>query len=838
MSHTTKLNLTIQPSPCKLDELKLSEDVDTTTLDSLITSTLLKQEFHNPLSTHFYENEKSQLMKYKQLIKNGKASVKYSKAKNMKYGRVSPFKSLGLFSIRREIRHTLARDNYIDIDIENCHPVLLLQILQANDIECKYLKKYVMNRDEIFEEVKAKYNVSRDEAKLLFLQLMYYGSFESWFKKLNKQSNLSDNDDFIDTDENDDGATSDENDDSKPTKFIMKFSKELQQIGDIIVSKNTELKHQIKKRKQEQHKTDYNEKATICSYFLQEYECQILETIFLYCLEKKYITNNNAVLCMDGLMIPKENYKPELLQELHELIKRKHGFNLKFTDKAMNQGYSIEQIKASQVPISEQVELLLNEGVYNDLDAAKVVHKLFPHWVCCNEELYVFDNSTGLWSSNEQAHMKVISKFEKHLYLMIQTKDGDYKISTKGYGNSTALQRQMIPQLKTLCINNLWIQANENTSLGKLLYLDGWLNLRTGEFNETFDPSILFMCRIQANYKQDDNIQYMNDILQRIFLDPLGKEEGDYLLLSIARAIAGDQLKRIIFGLGGTNGGKSTVTKALLNSFGDYVSTFNAENLIYNNNSSDEAAKLRWAFLMRYTRLIISNELKKGVDLNGNDIKKISSGGDQLVGRIHGGLETKFTPHFMAIILANDIPTITPYDDAVNNRLNVVRFSKKFVEEPTNEYELKMDVNLDNELRTEKFQYHFMKLVINRYIKFVKDGRVDVIPQAVANAKVEWIGDDNDTNVMSKFMNEFEITNNIEHYIESNDIQTWLECQKLGISFKKFSIELKKHVAINKYEFVESKNKKINGRVSKVWTGIKYIDDEPEFTDEVPNNRI
>lgn len=831
MFQDTKLQLTIQPSPCKLDELKLSEHIDINILNSLITSTLLKQEFHNPLSTHFYENEKSQLIKYKQLIHNGKASVKYNKAKNMKYGRVSPFKSLGLFSIRRELRHTLARDNYIDIDIENCHPVLLLQILQANGIECKYLKKYVTNRDEIFEEVKAKYNVSRDEAKVLFIQLMYYGSFDSWYKKLNKQSKQ--NDGFIDTDEND-GTTSDEgNNDNKPTKFIMKFSKELQQIGDIIVSKNTELKNQIKKRKQEQHKTDYNEKATICSYFLQEYECQILETIYLYCIDKKYITNNNAVLCMDGLMIPKENYKPELLQELHELIKHKNGFNLKFTDKAMNQCYSVEQIKASQVPISEQVELLLNEGVFNDLDAAKVVYKLFPHWVCCNEELYVFDNSTGLWSSNEQAHMKVISKFEKHLYLMVPTKDGDYKVSTKGYGNSTALQRQMIPQLKTLCINNLWIQANENTSLGKLLYLDGWLNLGTGEFNETFSPNILFMCRIQANYKQEDDVNYMNDIQQRIFLDPLGKEEGDYLLLSIARAIAGDQLKRIIFGLGGTNGGKSTVTKALLNSFGDYVSTFNAENLVYNNNSSDEAAKLRWAFLMRYTRLIISNELKKGVDLNGNDIKKISSGGDQLVGRIHGGLETKFTPHFMAIVLANDIPTITPYDDAVNNRLNVVRFSKKFVEEPTNEYELKMDANLDNELRTETFQYHFMKLVINRYIQFVKDGRVDIIPQAVANAKVEWIGDDNDTNVMSKFMNEFQITNNTDHYIESNNIQTWLECQKLGISFKKFSIELKKYITINKYEFVESKNKKLNGRVSKVWTGIKYIDDETEFTSQV-----
>ena len=50
-----------------------------------------------------------------------------------------------LFSIRREIRHTLARDNYIDIDIENCHPVLLYQLCTHNNIQCDYLKYYMLS---------------------------------------------------------------------------------------------------------------------------------------------------------------------------------------------------------------------------------------------------------------------------------------------------------------------------------------------------------------------------------------------------------------------------------------------------------------------------------------------------------------------------------------------------------------------------------------------------------------------------------------------------------------------------------------------------------------------
>jgi len=812
MTQHAKLNLTVSPKPCKLDALKLTEDIDINTLNQLITSSLLRDTFTHKMAEYVHESERMQLKKYRELIADGKVGIKYRKTKGIEYGRVLPKQALGLFNIRRELRHTLAHKNYIDIDIENCHPVLLLQICEANDIPCEYLKKYVMERDAILEEVKRMYAVERDAAKTLFIQLMYFGSFNSWFNDVDRTNNsgqpLTD----------------------KPTQFISSFSKELQQIGGEIVSKNKELATQIKKKKEEQ-KRKYNEKGTVCSYHLQEYECQILEAVYLFCVKKKYITKNSVVLCADGLMIPKEHYNPKILDELTTLIKQELGFTLKFTMKPLDKGYTDKQLQEAQLPEEEAQLLLLDDGVKNDHEAAHVVFSLYPHWVCCDDELFVFDKETGLWSSKEQAHLKVINKLDKYLFQLVPTKDDGFKVSQKGYGNSTSLQRQMIPQLMSMCRNDNWMKEVESTSLGKLLFMDGWLNLRTNEFHETFDPNILFMYRIPMNYSQTEDAEYMDRIKNLLFITPLGTEEGEFLLLSIARAIAGDRLKRLLFGLGGTDGGKSTVTKALTNSFGEYVSVFNAENLIYNQNSSDEAAKLRWCFLLRHTRLIISNELKKDKELDGNSIKKVSSGGDTLVGRVHGGLETKFTPQFNCFILANDLPKITPYDDAVNKRVNIVRFSKTFIDgEPTNEFQLKKDVNIEVELETKKFQFNFMKLIINRYVEFIKGGKVDVIPQAVLNAKVDWIGDDADTNVINKFLTEFEISNNAEHFIESSNIQQWLEQQKLGISFKKFSIELKKYITIKKFSSVESKDKKVYGRVTKVWTGITRIEDtEPEF---------
>ena len=52
-------------------------------------------------------------------------------------------------------------------------------------------------------------------------------------------------------------------------------------------------------------------------------------------------------------------------------------------------------------------------------------------------------------------------------------------------------------------------------------------------------------------------------------------------------------MKKIIFGLGETNAGKSTYVDATTNTFGDYIGTFNGENLCIKNSTADEAQLMR-----------------------------------------------------------------------------------------------------------------------------------------------------------------------------------------------------------------------------------------------------
>jgi phage/plasmid-associated DNA primase len=388
--------------------------------------------------------------------------------------------------------------------------------------------------------------------------------------------------------------------------------------------------------------------------------------------------------------------------------------------------------------------------------------------------------------------------------------------------------------METLCKNDNWLRQKRDSSLGKLLFTNGYFDGRTEMFyhgSKGFNPEILFFHRILHEFGEfsEADMEYMTDIKERFFYATLGVVVGDYLIQNLARGLMGDRMKRILFALGNTNSGKGVLTRAITLSCGGYVGTFNAECLCHRMGSSqEEAQQLRWALLLANKRLLLSNEMDTKSDLNGNMIKKLASGGDALIGRQHGGNETEFTMHSLQVVFANDLSDITPYDDAVDSRVRLIRYTKQYVENPnpTNENELKMDDSVKYEIESERFQRCFVGLLVNAYV--TKDFTE---PDEVKNSKKDWFGE-NEGDIVKKFLVDFEITNNPEDYTASDEIQEWLKTAANGITIKKFGSELKRHCAAKKYEQVNNDNKKLLGRVKKVWYGIKRIVEEEEDNNE------
>lgn len=816
------IDLTLAAVVSKLHNLSLYEPTDPVVLNKLLQSTLLKETFNNRKVGEIYKNEEQQLTEYKKLVKVTKklatvayARVKYSRPKGMKFGRCNPERGLGLYNIRREIRHTLALPFLEDIDIKNCHPVILHQVLKSNHLEsiAGKLKAYIDDRDTYLNEVSTHYNVPKDAAKKLFIKLLYGGGIASWRVDNSVDGNIVD------------------------MPFLDDFKTEFAHIASIITNHNPILKKEVIKRKAEQEKTNYNLNGCVISYFLQEYECRILEQCYLYCVDNGYIVNNITVLAADGFMIPKDKYTPSLLCELEHHIMEKTGFELTFVNKAMDMGFL--DILDSHLIVTDDFKVKTDEkeggidGVTDDDDATNKLFELYPHWVNCKEELFVFDTESGMWDNNKTAYFKIMNKYSSKLHTLRTNKDGDLVKNATSYGNTVTLMEKIPPLMKMKCRNDNWLTQKQDSSLGYLLFNNGYLDCKKMVFYAKeeygFNPDIVFFGKIHHDFEafNDEDRDYMDDIEKRLFHDVLGKEVGDYFMLNLGRGLAGDCMKRMLFGLGDTNTGKTVLTTALRLSCGDYFGAFNAGNLCVSKSSGDEAQKLRWAMLLQYKRIIVSNEIETSVKLDGNMINKLASEGDPLTGRGHGGNETLFNTHFLPIILANDLPKITKFDTAVEGRVKVVSYVKNFVDEPSNEFELKKDPKLKAEIKTLRFQKVFVGLLLREYYQFLQYGEVE--PAEVIKAKKDWVSQDN--NCIDTFKLDFEISNVETDWVTSKTIEAWLIKNEIGITMKKFGMEMDKYLKINKIEKVHSKPKKINGKVSQVWIGIKeirevYDDDE------------
>ena len=82
-------------------------------------------------------------------------------------------------------------------------------------------------------------------------------------------------------------------------------------------------------------------------------------------------------------------------------------------------------------------------------------------------------------------------------------------------------------------------------------------------------------------------------------------------------------------------------------------------------------------------------------------------------------------------------------------------------------------------------------------------------PEDVINAKKDW--NNEDKSVIDSFKNDFELTGNKDDFVTSKEIEDWIRINNLGITMKKFGMEMKKYLTIRKIDNIENKEKKIGG---------------------------
>ena len=87
------------------------------------------------------------------------------------------------------------------------------------------------------------------------------------------------------------------------------------------------------------------------------------------------------------------------------------------------------------------------------------------------------------------------------------------------------------------------------------------------------------------------------------------------------------------------------------------------------------------------------------------------------------------------------------------------------------------------------------------------------VPKGVEMAKKDWIAEEDQTSPVTEFFDEYEITDNANHYVESSEIKEFGLKVAPGVTpmlfAKNLSKYIKEQIIINNYVNVKNKAKKL-----------------------------
>lgn len=644
-----------------INGLTLYETVDLQVLEKLINSNLLKKTFNNKICQVWHENERQQLEKYRDKMEGSRAKIQYNKSKQNPYGRCNPENGVGLYNIRREIRHTLAAETYTDIDIDNCHPRLLLLTLQGAGIETPILRSYVENRQEWLdlvnrhykihelEKIKTEPHLKKDIPKDLFIRLLFGGGSQPWVEKWGLRVSFA-------------------------NQKLIDFENEIANINEWIAMANPQILEIAQKQKEESS----NINGTVCSYFLQECEVQVLEVIYLYCVKNGYIKNDNAVLCADGLMLEKQFFKPQLIQELQAEILAKTGYDLKLSNKPMELGYNAILDKSLQFDFT----------IYSTAFMANIFRVLYmDKYVYVDGKLYEY---TGVYWSEQSdkrhtpLHLKVQTTFKKFICQEVSRMIDES--NEKNDGKSMTLGKLM----------GQVIQACDNNNMRKAMVDDIIYAITFNNIKMDANPDLLVFTNrvydlgtaqwIQPNYKQYMSMTTgwnwnwagadhtcLNKLLNQIF--PNSKVRDHYLTI-LSTGLWGKQVEKIFNATGEGGNGKGVLNELMMSAVGDYGYVLPSSVLI---SEIKEGANPAIANLHN-KRLVITSEPDSKKTINSSTAKAVT-GNQTLNCR---GLYSSVCLTWLALTLlleCNKQPNFDEVNDAMLRRLDVIPFMASFKEQ-------------------------------------------------------------------------------------------------------------------------------------------------------------
>lgn len=690
---------------------------------------------------------------------------------------------IGFQKIMREYRAFLCYLDYYDLDIVNAQPIILYNICREYKMDTEYIDKYIEKRDIYVKQLQLlNPEIEKDKVKDYLKKKMMSIINGSKYLEI-KEIKISD----------------------KINKFIENFKDEIEYITKEIFEKE-ENKIFINDAKIAKEK---NIEGTAMAYFLQNWENTIIQLAKIFLKKKGY---DISALVFDGLMI--RNNIPlgsKILKELNRYIEEWTNIKIEFIIKPFCEVF---EPNPDELKIEEEII------VDSDAEAKELIMNKFDNMIVkCDGKYYIrkYKNTNIYYEDKTQQHKEsktLIFQLVSSIDIKISTNKG-YKEYTKNTSGCESITTYIFKNLKqTDKFTDLLFESN----IHKLCFLNGYYDIKSNSFKE-YDGSTFTTKYINKNYVQNISKQ-ANEYLNKKILNPIlgeDKEYRTYFFRWFSRALFGCMDKKWAVGLGNRNTGKSVLTKLFELSFDNYVEIFNSESLMATKvGSGDVYKKLSWIVPLKNARLYLSNELRtiddsgKGLILDGNVIKSISSGIDTTGARQNYENESKFQIQGNMCLFMNDLCKVDPIDTKEN--LYQFNFNNIFVKELTKEHD---KINKEGD----GCKYHMADDHVKELIKDIdiQNAFINLIIESYGNNIKNIIDEDyNETNDddASKILEHIDITLNKKDRIPVKDIN---------------QLVIDNCIKITKSQLILLLTKKGVGRATfpnegKVYTGIKLIE--------------
>jgi len=741
----------------------------------------------------FSQRDLKMLTRYKRGRKHGcEVEVVYhlgSGCEELQIGRLYAKDGQGIQAFPFDIRNPLCAERYFDVDFDNCHYRLMSELCKRWEQKHESVDVYINTREESLKKVSS----NRGVAKVAFLKVAYGGQMDLCYDNFKEDGIMPEGDKTL----------------------LVDITVEIANIITYLKGKFPAI-HKFAIKKAKQKKPPGNPDFTLLALVLQTEERKCILALDEYLQSKGRSVD---VLIHDGCYVrklPGEVVFPDdIINGAEEYVFQKTGFRIPTKVKPIEHNYA--------APTSDKSLILPADVLANDDFAAKRFYALAKEFLGKqNGAVYAFDKTDGLWK-DDLSHL--VHQYRDKLVWKQYTLTGQNVID---YGGNVRHRNEMLKLLPNYVEEKSF---SAKSAIGKLLFKNGIYNFDTGIFTEGFDPTLFFKGRIDRDFSPVRDSELEAQIYKYLFVDPYLTDQlpqAKFYLTAIARAIYGDyNAKRCYITVGRPNCGRGLLTLALTSAFGSFISIFNPGCLLHTSNTGEDNPKANsWLVPLVEKRIIIGNEIElSGRFIDGNRLKSLASGGDDVIARQNYEKDTKFSIICTAFILLNDLPKIKPADEGLMNRVCVNELRKTCKAVPTHETEILEDRTLKDKFQDPKWLDAFFWIIADAWTAFATTDRAAPKPLAMIEDTKEWI--EAETSIKSLLEQGYEITKKEEDFVVSAAVYKFLKERGCKESITKMGRE----VGIITGFLVGVK--KLGGKACRVLKGLKKVNDTESIIESI-----